>query len=123
MKHEEQARELWARCVPASGQADTVQGELLRAVEKLRDEAVRNGNVNWDGDHVELARFVRTTLVSSGVFGSEEVAEIVQDIDTAVDVDHPPEDDLYDRLADRVVEWSQAQPTPVPHRRNPRLRR
>jgi hypothetical protein len=28
------------------GLADTVQGELLRAVEKLRDEAQRNGNVN-----------------------------------------------------------------------------
>ena len=123
VKYEAEARELWATCVPASGQADTVQGELLRAVEKLRDESVRNGNVNWDEGHAELARFIHTILLSSGIFGPGEVVEIEQDLNRALDVDHPADDDLYDRLADRVVEWSHAHPTPVPHQRNPQLRR
>ena len=123
VRYEAEARELWATSVPPSGQAATVQGELLRAVEKLRDEAVRNGNVNWDGDHAALARFLRTALVSSGTFGTEEVLEIEQDVARVVDVNHPPGDDLYDRLADRVVEWCQAHPSPIPHRPNPHLRR
>lgn len=123
MKYEEEARRIWASLVPRSGQADTTQGELLRAVEKLREEAVRNGNVNWNRDHVQFARFLQTTLVSSGLFGPEDVTEIEADLRRAVDVDHPPDDELYDRLADRVVEWCQAHPTPLPHHRNARLRR
>ncbi|MEI9930892.1 MAG: hypothetical protein WDM89_10165 [Rhizomicrobium sp.] len=48
MRHLDEARKIWAEFVPKSGQADTAQGELLRAVEKLRDGAIRNGNCNWD---------------------------------------------------------------------------
>lgn len=48
MDHFEEAKAIWHMFVPKSGQADRVQGELLRAVEKLRDEATRNGNINWD---------------------------------------------------------------------------
>src|SRR5712691_7439306 len=58
-----EARALWKTYVPKIGQADTVQGELVRAVEKLRDEALRNGNVNWSKGHVILAEFVRDTLI------------------------------------------------------------
>jgi hypothetical protein len=47
-----EARALWKAHVPKRGQAHTVQGELMRTVEKLRDEAKRNGNVNWRDDHV-----------------------------------------------------------------------
>jgi hypothetical protein len=45
--HFEEAKKIWQTYVPKSGQSASVQGELLRAVEKLRDEAIRNGNVNW----------------------------------------------------------------------------
>ncbi len=50
MKEEEYleiGRFIWSNYVPKSGQSETVQGELLRAIEKLRDEAHRNGNINW----------------------------------------------------------------------------
>ena len=43
---EEQPR-LWKELVPRSGQAGTIQGELIRCTGKLTDEAYRNGNVNW----------------------------------------------------------------------------
>ena len=35
-------RRLWKELVPATGPADFLQGELLRAVENLRDESCRN---------------------------------------------------------------------------------
>jgi hypothetical protein len=46
VQHLEEARSLWQKAVPRTGQAATIQGELLRAVERLRDEAQRNGNIN-----------------------------------------------------------------------------
>nr|WP_176573403.1 hypothetical protein [Nonomuraea pusilla] len=42
-QYAEETRRIWKTYVPLRGQADTVQGELLRAVEKLRDEAQSNG--------------------------------------------------------------------------------
>ena len=41
-----EATAIWTQSVSKSCQAQTVQGELLRAVEKLRDSAIRNGNGN-----------------------------------------------------------------------------
>jgi hypothetical protein len=48
VKYFEEAKHLWRTYVPKQGQSETVQGELIRAIEKLRDEAQRNGNGNWD---------------------------------------------------------------------------
>ena len=48
MLYFEEAKSIWQTYVPKSGQAETVQGELLRAVEKLRDEAIRNGKPERD---------------------------------------------------------------------------
>jgi ankyrin repeat protein len=50
----ETAKTIWKKLVPKSGQADTIQGELLRAIEKLRDEAQRNGNINYSENCHEI---------------------------------------------------------------------
>jgi hypothetical protein len=122
VKYFEEARSLWLRYVPACGQADTVQGELVRAVEKLRDEAQRNGNLNRRGDHAILARYIRDQLIGSGIFTSTAASEIEQDVGRLLDVEHPEtSDETYDRLSDRIVEWSRAQPDPVPRVHDPAL--
>ncbi len=119
----EEARSLWLRYVPARGQADTVQGELVRAVEKLRDEAKRNGNVNWRGDHVILAMYIKDQLIGSGIFTGAAASEIEQDVDRLLDAEHPEtSDETYDRLSDRIVEWSRTHPDPVPRVHDPGLR-
>ena len=41
---------IWKNYVPESGQSEVLQGELLREIEKLRNEAKDNGNVNWDSN-------------------------------------------------------------------------
>jgi len=113
MRHFAEAQRLWQAYVPANGPAETVQGELLRCVEKLRDEAQRNGNVNWGAGHSEMACFVRDTLVESGLFGADARREIQSDAAQLLDVEHPAtSDEPYDRLTDRIVEWSRAQPGP-----------
>jgi hypothetical protein len=124
LSYEAAARHIWKTYVPPSGQADTVQGELLRAVEKLRDQAQRNGNINWDRGHVILARFVHDTLIPSGLFDARKRKQIESDVERLLDYKHPDtEDDVYDRLSERVVDWCRAHPEPVPHKRNPKLRR
>jgi hypothetical protein len=122
MQHFEEARQLWQSHVPSRGQAATVQGELLRAVEKLRDEAQRNGNVNWGAGHALLGAYLRDVLTSSGLFDGATIERIHRDIDRLLDHDYPENDNAtYDRLADRVVEWARAHPQPVPHAHNPEL--
>jgi hypothetical protein len=111
----EEARALWQRYVPRSGQASTVQGELIRAVEKLRDEAQRNGNVNWGAGHETLAGYVHSTLAGSGLFAPAAVEQIDRDVARILDADDPEvSDEPYDRLVDRIVEWARAHPDPVP---------
>ena len=123
VRHFEEAQTLWHTYVPPDGQAATVQGELIRAVEKLRDEAQRNGNVNWRDDHVILVGYVRDTLLNSGLFDEAAVQEIERDSQRLLDFERPETaDETYDRLTDRIVEWSQAHPEPVPREPNPALR-
>ena len=124
LKYPDEARDLWVRYVPPAGQADTVQGELMRAVEKLRDEAQRNGNQNWDSGHVILAEYLRDTLTMSGLFDAMAAGEIRGDVGRLLDYEYPQTaDEPFDRLTDRIVEWALAHPQPVPHPPNPLLKR
>ena len=120
----ETAKFIWENYVPKSGQSDCVQGELLRAVEKLRDEAQRNGNGNWDQGHFILANFVRDTLINSGCFDTSRIEEVKNDIDKLLDFDHPYTDnDAYDRLCDRIVEFFVQNPEPIKNAHNESLHR
>jgi hypothetical protein len=106
MSYLEEATAIWREFVPPSGQADTVQGELLRAVEKLRDEAIRNGNGNWDQGFEILLAFLHQHLLDEDVYPSHLVEET-----RSILVGLRDEDDLwlqdepYDFLGDRVVDY------------------
>lgn len=118
------ARHIWRTYVPRRGQADTVQGELLRAVEKLRDEAQRNGNVNWDEHHERLLAYLRERLTAPGLFDAETSAVLTADLDRVADFQHPlTDEEPFDRITCRVVDWCRAHPEPVPHERNRHLGR
>ena len=123
MRYEEDARALWQTYVPKRGQADTVQGELIRAVEKLRDEAQRNGNVNWGKNHVLLAEYLRHTLARSGLFDEAATAEIQRDVARLLDYNYPEtSDEPYDRITDHIVEWARADPDAVSRQSDRRLK-
>lgn len=74
---------LWRTSVPRRGQAATVPGELLRAVEKLRDEAQRNGNLNWGSGYETLIVYLRDYLLGSALFGQSAAQEIETDLHRA----------------------------------------
>src|ERR1051325_11899725 len=66
---------LWGSLVPVEGQAETLQGELIRIAGKLTDQAFRNGNMNWDAEHEKMWRFVGKHLEDPETFSEEERSE------------------------------------------------
>ena len=80
--------------MPKSGQSGTVQGELLRAVEKLRWKAQSNGNINWDEGFLILVEYLRTTLTADSSFTDVERITINVDLDRLRDF--LPVDELDD---------------------------
>ena len=124
LNYTEIGRFIWQNYVPKSGQADTVQGELLRANEKLRDESQRNGNINWDQGHEILARFILETLQSSSDVSAEEKVQLKRDILRILDYEHPyTEDDLFDRVEKVIFDWYLRNKEPIPRSKNPDLHR
>ncbi|WP_188195488.1 hypothetical protein [Nonomuraea sp. SYSU D8015] len=118
------ARHIWKTYVPPRGQADTVQGELLRAVEKLRDEAQRNGNVSWDEHHERLLAYLSERLMGSESFDAETSRQLLADLRRLVDFERPcVDDEPFDRITYRVVDWCRTHPESVPHEHDPELRR
>ena len=116
--------DLFGRTTFPSGQADTVQGELLRANEKLRDESQRNGNINWDQGHEILARFILETLQSSSDVSAEAKVQLERDILRILDYEHPyTEDDLFDRVEKVILDWYLRNKEPIPRSKNPDLHR
>jgi hypothetical protein len=112
--------------VPASGQAPTVQGELIRSIGRLTDEAYRNGNGNFDDGYRMMCRYLREKLSDPNVFTNDDIKEINQCIDRILVDDRPDvmgPTTSYDRVAEKVVRWCMARQTPIPHQQNPDLYR
>ena len=117
-------RFIWNNYVPKSGQSETVQGELLRANEKLRDEAHRNGNMNWDSGHEILANYIRSTLCDSNALPNETIEQLKSDIEIVLKYEEPyTEDDLFDRIERAIFDWYLVNRDPIPREINPDLHR
>ena len=82
-------KRFWTDLVPPQGQANTVQGELVRAVAKLKDEAYRNGNQNFGANHRIPCKYVRETMADTEVFDDEEIRSINSSIDGVLDAEFP----------------------------------
>jgi ankyrin repeat protein len=119
----ETAKIIWQKLVPKSGQADTVQGELLRAIEKLRDEAQRNGNGNFNKNcHGILIEFMRKKLVDENIFERETITEINSDLERLTKKNSPyTDDDIYERISNRIVDWYLKNPNQIAHKKNDKL--
>lgn len=123
MRYFDEAARIWRECVPKSGQADTTEGELLRAVEKLRDEATRNGNSNWDLGFEMLLAFLESKLLDKAVYSEAALAVTQATLVRLRDFDRPClEDEQYDQLGDRVAEYLQYYGT-LRHLKNSELHR
>lgn len=122
---------LWKELVPSAGEAETLQGELIRAVGRLEDEYNRNGNVNWEpgGYHNEFVEFIKRRLADPETFDAETVREIqaaaelvrlaAEDLETEVfegeeiQVQKHSADSAFPVLFRRAVEWCHRHPEPI----------
>jgi len=105
------ARKIWnesglagsAAASTQPGAAASLPGELLKAVETLREEAQQNGNAGYRRQHKRMALFVRDKLIKSGVFDKETINKIRFATDNLMKASKPyKEDDLYDQLVDKI---------------------
>jgi hypothetical protein len=123
---QEQFEQLWNELVPGSGQAETIQGEMVRAIGRLTDEAYRNGNGNWDDGYCILVQYLRDHLVDSTVFNKFEIDEVKKCLERILDYERPDisgSSTCYYRLAEKVVRWCLSKKSPIPHKKNPALYR
>lgn len=128
---------IWKNLVPKAGQSLTLQGELLRAVEKLRYEAQSNGNINWDDNFDRFIDFLHEHLVIRSTLPDATKLSIVADLSRLRDFlpvdqleEHSQdqllpeiEDELYDRLTSGVVAFSRLNSTVIPRETDPGLYR
>ncbi|REK52742.1 MAG: hypothetical protein DWQ49_12555 [Bacteroidetes bacterium] len=121
----EKATQIWQNEVPKSGQASTVQGEMLRCIEKVRDEAQRNGNANRDGEHLKLLDYIETTLLDE--YRLSEHDKIKEKIDFLRNPDNLWEtdetDEPYDYLTEKIMEWHTFNPGENKRLHNPDIKR
>ena len=105
---------IWKNLVPRAGESSSVQGELLRAVEKLR----------WDERYECLIDFLYGQLIEQSALAEDIKAGVLLDLgrlrhfitpdqlqDRSQDALLPcVDEDVYDRLTAAVVEFSRLNP-------------
>src|SRR5260221_10149736 len=69
---QEEIQELWKNLAPANGEAETLQGELVRCIQNLADEANRNGWMNWDSANEDEIQVLKKFLDDKQAFSAEE---------------------------------------------------
>jgi len=136
-EHFKTCKKIWKELVPPSGQADSLQGELLRQLEKLRGEAEDNGNINWDDNFEWFCGFIASKLKESDLFEEshmdkiEKALEYIKECGKYSALYHEGEipddevdpmlfayvdDDLYDYIADAIAVFAENNPDPIPYK-------
>ena len=127
--------------MPKEGQAENLQGELLREIEKLRYEAQDNGNRNWDEDYSYFCDFISKSLCEQSIFSESEKKEITaimsyikecgnyaQKFNRGKALFSPEkmaygDDNLYDMISDKIGRLHKAYGRPVPYEKNDNIKR
>ncbi|MEJ2884346.1 ankyrin repeat domain-containing protein [Pedobacter sp. GR22-6] len=103
LKYPEIAKHIRTNLIPVRGKADTTEGEMLRGLDNLRDEAHRNGNVNFGKTHKEYADFIASTLTQAPFFDKKEKDKISSAAKKLTYAKKPYlEDDVFDYLTDQI---------------------
>ncbi len=101
--------------VPESGEAESIQGELVRAIRKLESDYYRNGSEHFFSRNRGFATFLRKKLRLKSIFDEATIRQIEEDIEMMKQhgrgyLEYDDGEDCYDRITDRVVEYCRARP-------------
>ena len=140
----DECKYIWKNYVPSKGQADSLQGELLREMEKIRCEAQDNGNINWDDDYSYFCDFISERLCEQPIFTAAEKDEVILIMSylkkcgiyaQKFNCEEIPEDDvdiektayvrdnLYDIICDKIGKLYKENPDLIPYERNNNIKR
>ena len=143
-KYFDECKYIWKNYVPKSGQANNLQGELLREIEEIRCEAQDDGNINWDDDQSYFCDFISKKLLEQSIFSSiekEEITLIMSYIkecgmyaqkfysgiipENEVDMDKIAytNDNLYDIICDKIGQLQKENSEPIPYEKNNAIKR
>ncbi|HEV2479133.1 MAG TPA: ankyrin repeat domain-containing protein [Puia sp.] len=111
LHYPEIAMKIWTELVPKTGIANTVHGELMQAVERLREDAQRNGISRNRRQQKRTARFIRDTLIDSKLFDAAGIERIRSTTGRLIKGSRLyPSDDIYDQLVDQVCIYYKEKP-------------
>lgn len=100
----------WQRLVFKSGNANTLQGELVRLIGKLASEYYRNGNINWNEDYQNMAQCLEVELKKhfEDLLDRESIEvylyQIIKNGETGIYY-YLDSEDQYDKITDYVVRY------------------
>jgi len=130
----EECQFVWQNYVSQRGRAKTLQGELLREIERIRCEAQDNGNVNWNNEYAKYCDFISHSLTEQSIFSENQkeiviaIMDYIKDCGTyakkyndgeIADSDVEPEklayidDNLYDIICDFIGKLQKEHPEPI----------
>lgn len=107
-----QYNKLWDYLIPPVGRAQTAQGEAVRIAGRVRDELLRNGGANWDGEYRKmLAIFPEYLRLGRPLSGQDQAdaARIAKLLMSA-----PVDDTLTKALCEYAVRWVLQNPDVLP---------
>lgn len=143
-KYFKECKYIWKNYVPKNGQANNLQGELLREIEKIRYEAQGNGNINWDEDYSYFCDFLNESLSKQIIFTEEEKEEInlimsyikecgmyaqkfnngeINDEDVDMTKIAYIDDNLYNIICDKIGKLQKNNPSPISYDKNNSIER
>ena len=108
---------LCRQLVPVAGEAETMQGEIVRCASNLYDEGTRNGFMNWDEADEEAVSFLKRHLPDPNVFDAHTIVAISHALE-AVSIAGPkevgglPVEEL-EFIVSRAIDWCDANPLPI----------
>lgn len=135
-RHSDTTNHIMETMVPDEGVSSTLQGELLRRLAALREEAQGTGNMKWhEGYYDEHCTFITATADEMNFRQVREVGLIIDKFRAhghyaMMSIEEPSpipkesfkssylahvNDDLYDFIADTIAEFHQENGVPIPY--------
>ncbi len=102
---------LWELLVPGRGQANTVQGEVIRISGRVAREVMDNGGMNWDNEYRKMLKYLLDCFAEGNLLTEKELKE-AQYIGKLIS--HSGEaDDEPERLMELAVKWVAQNTEPI----------
>lgn len=106
---QKQHEQLWELLVPASGNAKTLQGEVIRISGRIARELLDNGGMNWDSDFKLMATGLNEFTQYGQQLSEEEASELTKIVNEVT----RKNDSNINRLSELLVKWVLLNPTPI----------